>query len=548
MEADRRAESLVCSGRSFPTPPCSRTPPTTSPTRPPSTTTSPLPRSVRTLRGKGAASRRKAEKDLSPRFLAGEAGPTAEAGNAGPGEFLGPYGEEAGIRSFDACGSGVSTASSRDWTCRRVLREVRQGDRRAGEAERARAPLRRGGPKFPSLRGIFLAGPGVRRVPPEARGRPRRPPRFWKSIWRTPPRRSGRRSDSFGPRVELEGGRLAEARKEFLEIAESGAHPGTAERAGTSRRGSRRGGDLAGATDRSGVSGVPGTIRSVRRRSSGSPTACTGEGAAMSDRGVLRGGNGGFARWSVPGTGTGRRGRFADTGREAEAAPIFADLGRRRVRRDLRDLRGFGAGDETFRFLNAASTGETKACGEEARTLWARIRKADWGPADAEKVRGGGTADPPRGDRLRRPRGFAGGPRWRRGRRSGWETAGRPASFRYLAGDLKGGINETSNVPLDPAHPGLVDRIQYPLAPEFLAIAIADAPGSIRSSPRGHPPGVAFPGGRPLFGGRRGPDAVDARTAAEAAQEGEDAEAGQAGVAAPLSEYPPRRRGTCHGW
>jgi hypothetical protein len=46
---------------------------------------------------------------------------------------------------------------------------------------------------------------------------------------------------------------------------------------------------------------------------------------------------------------------------------------------------------------------------------------------------------------------------------------GAPGLFRYLAGDLKGGINETSNVPLDPMRPGLVDRIQYPLAPEFLA-------------------------------------------------------------------------------
>jgi soluble lytic murein transglycosylase len=47
-------------------------------------------------------------------------------------------------------------------------------------------------------------------------------------------------------------------------------------------------------------------------------------------------------------------------------------------------------------------------------------------------------------------------------------VGGAPGLFRYLSGDLKGGINETSNVPLDPMHPGLVDRIQYPLAPEFL--------------------------------------------------------------------------------
>ena len=51
----------------------------------------------------------------------------------------------------------------------------------------------------------------------------------------------------------------------------------------------------------------------------------------------------------------------------------------------------------------------------------------------------------------------------------GMGDGGAPGLFRYLAGDLKGGIRETSNVPLDPERPGLTDRIQYPLAPDFLA-------------------------------------------------------------------------------
>src|SRR5512141_3326928 len=51
-----------------------------------------------------------------------------------------------------------------------VLREVRQGGsprRGDGTGEGA---LRRGDPPFPSLRRIFRADPGVRRVPPEAGG------------------------------------------------------------------------------------------------------------------------------------------------------------------------------------------------------------------------------------------------------------------------------------------------------------------------------------------------------------------------------------------
>jgi len=120
-----------------------------------------------------------------------------------------------------------------------------------------------------------------------------------------------------------------------------------------------------------------------------------------------------------------------------------------------------------FGILNATSTGETKACGEERDRLWARIRKADWGPADAEKVRRAerltllgvidyAVLEAERVDRVTARKAI------------GMGDGGAPGLFRYLAGDLKGGIRETSNVPIDPANPGLVDRIQYPLAPEFL--------------------------------------------------------------------------------
>jgi len=50
----------------------------------------------------------------------------------------------------------------------------------------------------------------------------------------------------------------------------------------------------------------------------------------------------------------------------------------------------------------------------------------------------------------------------------GTGDGGAQGLFRYLAGDLKGGIRETAGVRLDPEHPGLTDQIQYPLAPEFL--------------------------------------------------------------------------------
>ena len=96
------------------------------------------------------------------------------------------------------------------------------------------------------------------------------------------------------------------------------------------------------------------------------------------------------------------------------------------------------------------------------------MRGADWGPADAEKVRRAerltllGATDYAVLEAERVDRAAA-------RKAIGMGDGGAPGLFRYLAGDLRGGIRETSNVPIDPASPGLVDRIQYPLAPEFLA-------------------------------------------------------------------------------
>ena len=157
-----------------------------------------------------------------------------------------------------------------------------------------------------------------------------------------------------------------------------------------------------------------------------------------------------------------------DAGRGAEAEPIFADLAGDAFAGIYGLFAVSARGEETFRFLNAPSSGETKACGEERERLWDRIRKADWGPADASIVRRAerltllgvidyAVLEAERVDRTTARKAI------------GMGNGGAPGLFRYLAGDLKGGIRETTNVPLDPANPGLVDRIQYPIAPEFLA-------------------------------------------------------------------------------
>jgi hypothetical protein len=117
--------------------------------------------------------------------------------------------------------------------------------------------------------------------------------------------------------------------------------------------------------------------------------------------------------------------------------------------------------------LKAPSSGETTSCGQEKDKLWEKVRKAGWGKEDSEKIR--------RAERLitlgipeyaileagtiertaiRKAIGLADG--------------GTPGLIRYLAGDLRGAIRETSNVANDPGTVELIDRIQYPLAPDYV--------------------------------------------------------------------------------
>jgi hypothetical protein len=124
-------------------------------------------------------------------------------------------------------------------------------------------------------------------------------------------------------------------------------------------------------------------------------------------------------------------------------------------------------GRDPFELLNAPSDGATKGCGGDKERLWETIRKADWTGADADKVRRAerlialGVVDyavleAERIDRVNVRKAI------------GLVEGGTPALFRYLAGDLKGAIRETSGLSPDPSSGGVIDRIQFPLAPEFV--------------------------------------------------------------------------------
>jgi tetratricopeptide (TPR) repeat protein len=270
-------------------------------------------------------------------------------------------------------------------------------------------------------------------------------------------------------RVEWKAGRLAEAKGEFLSIAEGSARPGTAERARYLAAWiAEEEGDVTGATEAFGH---------LRRAAD---DAIRQEALFRYGYGLYRQGR---HEEAAAAFGTGERGGFGtvetarhkfwrarslrETGSAAEADRILAELSGDAFAGIYALFAVREEGGDPFRILNAPSSGETKACGEERDRLWEKVRSAPWSSADAEKVRRAerlvslgvleyAVFEADRVDRVaaRKAIGLADG--------------GAPGMIRYLAGDLKGGIRETGSIPLDPARPGLIDRIQYPLAPEFL--------------------------------------------------------------------------------
>ncbi len=270
-------------------------------------------------------------------------------------------------------------------------------------------------------------------------------------------------------RVEWKAGRSTDARNRFLEIAGSDVRPGTAERARYQAAWiAEEDGDLDAAVTEFGKLSTAqdesirqeATFRHafglyrLKRYAEAIAAFEKGEKSGFSSVEKAR-----HAYW--------RARALSESGEAEKGAVVMRALASDPAAGPFALFATRSLGRDPFELLNAPSSGETEACAGEKAQLWERIRKADWDEADAEKVRRAGrlielgvvdyaVLEADRIDRAKVRHTI------------GLVEGGIPALFRYLAGDLRGAIRETSALSADPASPGLVDRIQYPLAPEYV--------------------------------------------------------------------------------
>ena len=275
--------------------------------------------------------------------------------------------------------------------------------------------------------------------------------------------------DFLFARVEWMAGRTAEARRRFLEIAESDAPPDIAERARYQAAWiSAEEEDWEGAAEqfrklfearneqirRESVFRHAFGIYRQKRYADAIVAFDSGEKLAVAP--VERGRHAYWRALALSESGEKQKGdallRILATNYDAGPYAIFSSM---------------RLGGDPFGMLNAPSSGETAHCAAEKEKLWDTIREAPWSKEDAERVRRVerlillglveyAILESERVDRaaVRKATGISDG-----------ET---PGLFRYLAGDLRGAIRETAGASSGQVAGGLIERLQYPLAPQYL--------------------------------------------------------------------------------
>ncbi|NNF84104.1 MAG: transglycosylase SLT domain-containing protein, partial [Deltaproteobacteria bacterium] len=275
--------------------------------------------------------------------------------------------------------------------------------------------------------------------------------------------------DYLFARVEWKAGRTTKARRMFLEIAESEARPLTAERARYQAAWiAEEEEDWKTATEQFGkLRRARG--RKIRRESVfrhafgfyrqkryGEAIAAFEAGEKEASSPVERARR---AYW--------RARALAETGEEQKGDALLRTLAADPGAGPYAIFSSLRLGGDPFGMLNAPSSGETAHCATEKEKLWDTIRDAPWSKEDAERVR--------RAERLillglvqyailEAERVDQAAVR----KATGISDGGTPGLFRYLAGDLRGAILETVGHSPGGSAVGLIDRLQYPLAPQYL--------------------------------------------------------------------------------
>jgi tetratricopeptide (TPR) repeat protein len=275
--------------------------------------------------------------------------------------------------------------------------------------------------------------------------------------------------DFLSARVEWKAGRNAEARRMFLAIAEGEARPATAERARYQAAWiSEEEEDLETATEQFGMLAAAGdeqirqesvfrhAFELYRQHKYAEAIAAfeAGEKTAASPVERAR-----HAYWKAR--------ALIESGGKEKGDALFRRLAADTAAGPFAIFASLRLGKDPFEMLNAPSSGETAHCGQEREKLWETIRSDDWSKEDAEKLRRAerltllglveyAILEAERVDRaaIRKATGLADG--------------GTPGLFRYLAGDLRGAIRETLGISSGRSTVGLIDRLQYPLAPQYV--------------------------------------------------------------------------------
>jgi tetratricopeptide (TPR) repeat protein len=436
-----------------------------------------MTRYLATSRGKIAGNGRKAEEGYMAALLLEGAAPGAAAARAHLKNFVSYTAHEGAVSSMERIWTWRSDGTLKTWNLpvtfygsyAKALARAAEGERALAVYEEALGAFPRGDDYYSVL--IDYAE-FLRKQGSAARSKKI----LLQALDNVIPAPLRHEMEFLQGRVDWGAGRTREARRRFLRIAEESTRPAMAQRARYQAAWIADGmGDLEAATQEFGRLRDAGD-ETIRQES----TFRYALGLFRQERfaeAVTA-----FERGQVTGFSSVERARHAYwkaralvvLGNRADAELLLAAISADPGAGPYALFAARDAGRNPFAMLETRSEGDAGLCGQEKDRLWETVRRGSWNPEDAEKVR-----------RAERLIGlgvveYAVMEAERVGREAvrkaiGLADGGTAGLFRYLAGDLRGALRETSGIPGDPRTVELIDWIRYPLTPEL----VGDCDGNV---------------------------------------------------------------------